>query len=344
MPATITEASMGGTAVATEGTPGPLLFGLDGSREFAAQVAQALGTAAAAHEEREFEDGEHKARPLASVRGRDVYVLHSLYGDASRSANDKLCRLLFFIGAVKDAAAARVTAVVPYLAYARKDRKTQARDPVTTRYVAALFDAVGTDVVATVDVHNLAAFQNAFRCRTEHLEAADLFVAELAPRLAGNDVVVVAPDEGGIKRADAFRRRLAAALGAPVGAAFCEKYRSGGVLGGGMLAGDVGGRHAVIVDDLIGTGATLARAAGACRAHGAAQVTAVATHGLFTGDAPALLAASAIGATLVGDTVAPFRLGAAMAQARVRVVGCAGMVAAAIGRWHGGAGAEGAAD
>jgi ribose-phosphate pyrophosphokinase len=324
------------TASAAAGSDGPLLFGLDGSREFAAQVARALGIEPAAHEEREFEDGEHKARPLVSVRGRDVYVLHSLYGDASDSVNDKLCRLLFFIGALRDAAAARVTAVVPYLAYARKDRKTQPRDPVTTRYVGALFEAVGADVVATVDVHNLAAFQNAFRCRTEHLEAAGLFVAELAPRLMGRDVTVVAPDEGGIKRADAFRRRLAAVLDKPVGAAFCEKYRSAGVLGGGMLAGAVAGRDALIVDDLIGTGATLARAATACRAHGAASVIAVATHGLFTGDAPALLAASSIGETLVGDTVPPFRLGLAMAQARVRVVGCAGMLADAIARWHGG--------
>jgi phosphoribosylpyrophosphate synthetase len=91
--------------------------------------------------------------------------------------------------------------------------------------VAALFEALGTDVVATVDVHNLAAFQNAFRCRTEHLEAAGLFVAEPAPALADREVVVVAPDEGGIKRADAFRLRLSAALGKPVGVAFCEKYR-----------------------------------------------------------------------------------------------------------------------
>lgn len=313
-----------------------LLFGLDGSRDFAGQVARALGTRLAPHEEREFEDGEHKARPLASVRGRDVYVLLALYGDARHSANDKLCRLLFFISALKDAAARRVTAVVPYLAYARKDRKTQARDPVTTRYVAALFEAAGTDAVLTVDVHNLAAFQNAFRCRTEHLEAGALFVDALAPRLSGRDVVVVAPDAGGIKRADAFRQRLAHTLGRPVGVAFCEKYRSGGTLSGGLLAGEVARRDALVVDDLIGSGATLARAAAACRAQGAAGVTAVATHGLFTGDAAALLAGSAIAETLVGDTVAPFRLGADIGRARVRVVACAGLVAAAIARLHAG--------
>lgn len=147
-----------------------MLFALDASRDFGEAVSRELGTALAAHEEREFEDGEHKSRPLVNVRGRDVYVMQSLYGDAKQSVNDKLCRLLFFLGALRDASAARVTAVVPYLGYARKDRKSKARDPVTTRYVATLFEAVGTDCVVTLDVHNLAAYQNAFRCRTEHLE------------------------------------------------------------------------------------------------------------------------------------------------------------------------------
>ena len=118
-----------------------------------------------------------------NVRGRDVYVIQSLYGDPKQSVNDKLVRLLFFLGALRDASAGHLTAIIPYLAYARKDRKSKVRDPVTTRYVATLFEAVGTDCVVTLDVHNLAAFQNAFRCRTEHLEAVALFVAE--PRSAG---------------------------------------------------------------------------------------------------------------------------------------------------------------
>ena len=182
-----------------------------------------LGIALADHEEREFEDGEHKSRPLTNVRGRDVYVLQSLYGDAKQSVNDKLCRLLFFIGALKDASAARVTAVVPYLGYARKDRRSKARDPVTTRYVAMLFEAVGTDCVLTLDVHNLAAYQNAFRCRTEHLEANPLFIAHLLPLLRDAQVSVVSPDAGGIKRADAFRQRLSAALKRPVGGGICRE-------------------------------------------------------------------------------------------------------------------------
>ena len=93
-----------------------------------------------------------------------------------QSANDKLCRLLFFIGALKDAGAARVTAVTPYLCYARKDRRTKPNDPVTTRYIAGMFESVGTDCVVTLEVHNPVAFENAFRCRTIALTGTPLFV------------------------------------------------------------------------------------------------------------------------------------------------------------------------
>src|SRR5919106_3683656 len=193
--------------------PQLVLFALDGSRDLGERIAGHLGIALADHEERAFEDGEHKARPLVNVRGRDVFVVHSLYSDPAQSANDKLCKLLFFIGALRDASAARVTAVVPYLAYARKDRKTQTRDPVTTRYVAMLFEAVGVDRVLSIDVHNLAAFQNAFRCPTEHLGARPLFVRHFADVLGDEPVAVLSPDVGGMKRAEAFRQTLVSALG-----------------------------------------------------------------------------------------------------------------------------------
>jgi ribose-phosphate pyrophosphokinase len=285
-----------------------MLFALEATRELGAKVAAALGVPLAPHEERAFEDGEHKCRPLVNVRGRDVFVLHSLYGDGRESANDKLCRLLFFIGALKDAAAARVTALVPYLCYARKDRKSKPRDPVTTRYIAALFEAVGTDRMVTLDVHNVAAYQNAFRCGTDHLEARRLFVDFLAPRLRDAAVAVVSPDVGGVKRANALRETLGRALGREVPFAFMEKARSAGVVSGEALVGDVAGRVAILVDDLIGTGTTLARAAGACRARGAVRVIAAATHGLFTGDANTRLAEPALDELVVTDSVPSFRL------------------------------------
>ncbi|HXX84031.1 MAG TPA: ribose-phosphate pyrophosphokinase [Casimicrobiaceae bacterium] len=311
-----------------------MLFALNASRGFGEAVSRELGTALAQHEEREFEDREHKSRSLVSVRGRDVYVIQSLYSDAGASVNDRLCRLLFFIGALRDSAAARITAVVPYLAYARKDRRTKARDPVTTRYVAELFEAVGTDCVLTLDVHNLAAYQNAFRCRTEHLEAAPLFVTRVAPLLRDAEAAVVSPDAGGIKRADAFRQRLTAALGRPVGAAFAEKYRSSGVVSGEALVGDVAGRVAVIVDDLISAGNTVARAARACREHGASRVLAVASHGVFAEAANAVLGASDVERIVVTDTIAPWRVSDPRLKSKLDVVSAAGLFAEAIRRLH----------
>ena len=283
-------------------------------------MAHRLGIALSPHEEREFEDGEHKSRPLVNVRGRDVFVVQSLYGEGGQSVNDKLCRLLFFIGALKDASAARVTAVVPYLAYARKDQRSTARDPVTTRYVAGMFEAVGTDHVVTMDVHNLAAYENAFRCRTDHLRAEGLLVAYFAPLLQGREVVVVSPDAGGIKRAERFRQRLARALERPVAAAFAEKHRSEGVVRGELIVGDVAGRCAIILDDLIATGTTIARTVKACQARGATTIHAAASHGLFVGDAPQLLADEALTGIVVTDSVPPFRLGQGQAAAKLVVL------------------------
>jgi len=310
------------------------LFALEASRPLGEAVAARLGLAPAAHEERSFEDGEHKTRPLTSVRGRDVYVVQSLHGGDGGSVNDRLIRLLFFIGALKDAAAARVTAVVPYLGYARKDRKTKSRDPVATRYLAGLFESVGTDRVVTMDVHNLAAFQNAFRCRTEHLEAAGLFAGHFAALLAGREAAVVSPDAGGVKRADWFRTLLTRATGQDATGAFMEKYRSRDVVSGGAFVGDVDGRVAIVVDDLIGSGTTMRRAAHACREHGAVAVHAAATHGLFVGDAAAMVTDSALDGVVVTDTVPPFRLPAALVADRLTVLPAAPLFAEAIRRMH----------
>ena len=312
-----------------------VLLTLDAGRAFTDAVGAALGTPPGAHEERTFEDGEHKCRPLVSVRGRDAYVVHSLYADAEYSADEKLTRLLFFIGALKDAAAASVTAVVPYLAYSRKDRKSKPRDPVTTRYVAALFEAVGTDAVVTIDVHNLSAFQNAFRCRTEHLEAGGLLARHFAQRVGDAPLAVVSPDAGGMKRAEDFRRRLERLVGRPVAPAIAEKHRISGTVSGEALVGDVEGRVAIIVDDMISAGTTMARAAAACRARGATTVYAAATHGLFAGDANATLAAAPIDAIVTTDTVAPWRVQPPL-QAKVLTLSVAPLFARAIRCLHDG--------
>lgn len=133
------------------------IFAPAASRELATAIAHECHITPSRHEERAFEDGEHKIRRLVSVRGADVYVVQSLHDGPEETVNGKLCRLLFFIGALRDAGAGRVTAIAPYLCYARKDGRTKPRDPVMTRYVAMLFEAVGVDRVVTVDVHNPAA-------------------------------------------------------------------------------------------------------------------------------------------------------------------------------------------
>lgn len=298
----------------------PLLFDLDPAPAFGEAVASTAGADIGSIEERRFEDSEHKTRPLVAVAGRDVFVLHSLHSDPGQSVNDKLVRLLLFVATMRDAGAARVTALVPYLAYARKDRRTQVDDPVSTRYVASLLESVGTNVVVTMDVHNLAAYQNAFRIRAVHLEATEVFVRHFGRESSAADFVVVSPDAGGIKRADAVRQALAAALGRPIGAAFTEKYRSGGVVRGDALLGEVEGKVAIIVDDLISAGTTVARTAERCHLHGAARIVAAATHGVFAPAAASALAHSPIASVVVTDTVAPVAaVASALGERLVRV-------------------------
>ena len=305
------------------------LFALNATRALGERVAVALGRVLDAHEEREFEDGEHKARPLVDVRGADVYVIQGMQGEPGASANDKLIRLLFFAGCLREHGAARVTAVVPYLAYARKDRQTKPHDPVATRYVAQLAEAVGLGAIVALEVHNVAAFQNAFRIPTLHLDAAPLFAARAAALAREGPLVVASPDPGGVKRAQLSREALEERIGQPIGSAYLEKRRSAGVVSGSLLAGEVNDATVLLVDDLISTGGTMVRAAEACLAAGARRVFALAAHGLFNEGAAAAIAHPALAGTIVSDSVPPSRLPAA-APARIEIVPCAPLLAQAI--------------
>lgn len=310
------------------------IFALTESREFAEKVCAAGGNGLSKLEERQFADGEHKSRPLENVRGKDVFVIQSLYGEPAYGVNDKLCRLLFFLGALRDAAAGRITAVLPYLCYARKDRKTKTRDPVTTRYVAQLLEAVGVDGVVTLDVHNLAAYQNAFRCRADHLEARVQFAEHFGALLQDERVVVVSPDAGGIKRAELFREALNKRLQQSAGGAFMEKHRSAGVVSGAAVVGEVANAAVIVLDDLISTGGTIARTARACRLRGAHSVYAAATHGLFVGDANRVLSEARLEQLCITDTVPPFRLDRALLADRLKILETAPLFAEAIERIH----------
>ena len=311
-----------------------MVFALGASAELGGAISTALQQPLARHEEREFEDGEHKARPLDDVGGADVYVVQSLHGGPQQSANDKLCRLLFFIGALKDAGAARVTAVTPYLCYARKDRRTKPNDPVTTRYIAGLFESVGTDCAVTLEVHNPAAFENAFRCRTVALTGTPLFVDFAKKNLANEKLVVVSPDAGGMKRAEMLREALEASLGRPIGKGLAEKHRSAGVVSGDLFTGDVAGMTALIVDDLISTGGTLLRTARSARAAGAKRAIAAVTHGLFMQGSAEVIADPALDQIVVSDAVPPFRLAQGRQSSKLAIVSAAPLLAEAIRRLH----------
>jgi ribose-phosphate pyrophosphokinase len=187
-----------------------------------------------------------------------------------------------------------------------------------------------------MDVHNLAAFQNAFRCRTEHLEARKLFVRHFAPLVEKEEVVVISPDTGGIKRAEKFRRDLSLALDREAGSGFMEKHRSGGVVSGEALVGDVAGKEVIIIDDLISTGGTMIRTARACRQAGAVKVHAAATHGIFTGEADKIFADPVIDRLVVVNTIPPFRIVTEATRAKLAVLDGAPLLAEAIRRIHAG--------
>jgi ribose-phosphate pyrophosphokinase len=284
------------------------LFALNASSALGLRIADKLGCELDSHEEREFSYGEHKSRPLVDVNREDVYVVSSLHGDQNLTVNDKICRLMFFIGALKDAGAGRVTAIVPYLAYSRKDCRTKPRDPVTTRYLATAFQSIGTDRVVTMDVHSLVAFENSFRCPTVNLDATDLFVDYLYRTVGDEADSIAAPDHGAIKASRRFADAYASVSGRALSFAVVDKRRSEGQVSGTGLIGAVG-KHVLIVDDMIGSGTTLCRATDACLEAGADRVSVCATHGLFQEGAPALFAQPGIDTIAVTDTVAIDELG-----------------------------------
>ncbi len=307
--------------------PAMKLFALNASAGLGQRIADKLGKPLEPHEEREFAHGEHKARPLTDVWGEDVYVVASLHGDRDYSVNDKICRLAFFAGAVKDAGAGQLTAVLPYLAYSRKDRRTKPRDPVSTRYLATMLQSVGVDRIVTMDVHNPAALDNGFRGPALNIETHRL-LAEHFNRTVGDSVdSILAPDLGGIKATRLFVDTYQALSGKTLPMAVMDKRRSEGLVTGSGLIGRAG-NHVLIVDDMIGSGTTLCRATQACLEAGASHVSVGATHGLFENGAPKLFEQDGIDSITVTDTVAIGNLGLPDAHVgRITVIGAAALFA-----------------
>lgn len=310
-----------------------LIFALSESGELGGRIAANAGGELAALEERRFERGEFKLRPLVSVRDRDVVVIQTLAAGEGSPIADRLVRLLFLLCGLRDAGADRRIACVPYLAYARKDRRTQPRDPVNTRYVAELLEAAGLDRLIALDVHNPAALDNAFRVPVDHLSALPMLSAHFAQRLAGRSLAVASPDVGGIKRAQLFREQLTRHTGADVTMAFIEKRRVGGAVSGEALVGEVSGRVVIVIDDLCSTGGTLVRAALACRRAGAAEVFAAVTHAPMSDGLDVLVAESALTGVVTTDSVGEdFRARVASAAGRLEVLSIAPLFGEALRR------------
>ncbi|QHE75037.1 ribose-phosphate diphosphokinase [Hydrogenophaga sp. PBL-H3] len=309
-----------------------LIFSLDGGTDLARALSTRLAQPLADFEDRAFEDGEHKWRPLCDPRAQQVFVLASLHGRPDASPHDALCRLLMFIGTLRDHGAARITALVPYLAYARKDRRTQPFDPLALRYVAQMFEAVGTDELVVLDAHNSAALQNAFRVPTQLLEAHQAFQTVARAIAEHGPCAVASPDPGGVKRAQLWREALETELSQPLGFAVVDKRRRAGqVTGQHLVAGDVEGCTVLLLDDLIASGETMVRAAIALRLAGAREVVAFAAHGLFTGDACLVLGDPAISRVVVTNSVPSFRVPADSALAgKLTVVSAAALFSEAV--------------
>jgi ribose-phosphate pyrophosphokinase len=291
------------------------LFALNGSREFGEKVANSLGIPLSKHKERCFDDGECYVASEENVRNADVYVIQSIYSDDQESVNDKLVKLLTFIGSLHDASARSVTAVMPYTPYARQDRKTASRAPITTKYLSWIFEAVSTQRILTIDAHNPGAFQNAFDEHFDNLEANGLFAKFANNQLRSkfsNDLVVMSPDEGGLKRARKFRTHLEKLLGEKVGLCVMDKTHDGDeIKGHGLLELDnkVAGRRVLIVDDMISSGKTILECIETVKNYGAACVEAVfATHALFVGKANQYLDSDFLHNIVVTDTIKPFRI------------------------------------
>jgi len=300
-------------------TPTPRLFALSESQPLGLSVAQSAALTLAPLEERRFEGGEFKLRPLESVRDRTVFVLESLAGDQAASTAERLVRLLFLLSGLKDAGATQRVALVPYLAYARKERRTQPRDPVNTRYVAQLLEAAGADRVMALDVHNPAALDNSFRIPVDHLSAMPMMAEHFARQLPAAPLTVVSPDVGGIKRAQLFRELLQRRLDREVEIAFIEKRRALDVVSSGALVGDTLNRNVVIIDDLCASGGTLIRAAQQCRRAGASAVHAAVTHAPLPAGLAALLAAGDLSSVVVTDSVGVSPLAARSPENRVHL-------------------------
>jgi ribose-phosphate pyrophosphokinase len=263
--------------------------------ELAQEISSELATDICEARVENFGDGEIRVHILETVRGADVFVLQP----TCPPVNDNLMELLILIDALRRASARKVVAVVPYYGYARQDRKHTGRVPITARLVANMLETAGADRVLTMDLH-VGQIQGFFNIPVDNLRVDSIF-SEYMRSVEENmeDVVIVAPDTGATGRA----RLLAERVDAPL--AVLEKRRSqdGKFVKVFNVIGDVVGKHAVMVDDMVASGGTLVKAAEILLESGATEVSAYCTHGVFSGEAVSILEASPLKRVVVTNTI-----------------------------------------
>ncbi len=242
---------------------------------------------------RRFSDMEVFVEIQENVRGEDVFVVQS----TSYPANDNLMELLVALDALRRASARRMTTVIPYYGYARQDRKSAARTPISAKLVANMITAAGADRVLTLDLH-AGQIQGFFDIPTDNLFSAPVFIKDIKERYDGSDLVIVSPDVGGVVRARAIARRLDADL------AIIDKRRERAGLSEVMnIIGEIDGRRCVLVDDIVDSAGTLCNAAEALMERGAKSASAYVTHGVLSGGAVGRVTASPLQELVMTDSI-----------------------------------------
>lgn len=242
---------------------------------------------------RRFADMEIHVEILENVRGEDVFVVQS----TAFPANDNLMELLITLDALRRSSARRITAVIPYFGYARQDRRTSARTPISAKLVANLITEAGAHRVLTIDLH-AGQIQGFFDIPVDNLYGAPLFARDIKKLFANRDIMVVSPDPGGVARARATASRLNCDL------AIIDKRRErAGVSEVMNVIGDVEGRNCILIDDIVDSGGSLCNAVDALLAHGAVSASAYVTHGVLSGAALDRIAASPIESLTITDSI-----------------------------------------
>ncbi len=299
--ATLEERPQAVSSIPQDYTKRLMVFGGRCSMELAARIAGKLDVDLGRADLRTFADGEVYCRYEESIRGADVFLVQSTAANASQgmTPNDALMELLVMIDAAQGASAHRIIAVMPWFGYARQDKKSQPREPISARVVAKTLEAVGVDRVLAMDLHSGQA-QGFFEVPVDHMTAMPMLTQWFMDQAFNEELVIVSPDAGRVKVARNFARKIGCHW------AVMEKERPAQQVAEiGYVVGDVKGKTAVLVDDMIDTAGTLCAAARTVLDEGAARIIAVATHGIFSGPAYERLAydQSGIERIVVTDTV-----------------------------------------